>query len=92
MMECGQYNELWKEIHMMPEETAQAGLDIRATKIMPIHWGSFKLAMHPWTEPVERVSDKAATLGLPVVVPKIGEPIYLEETSGYQDKWWENFN
>jgi L-ascorbate metabolism protein UlaG (beta-lactamase superfamily) len=90
MMECGQYNELWKEIHMMPEETAQAGLDIKAKKIMPIHWGAFKLAMHSWTEPVERVSIKAKELGLPVVVPKIGEPIYL--TGKYQDKWWEKFN
>ena len=92
MMECGQYNELWKEIHMMPEETAQAGLDIMAKKIMPIHWGAFKLAMHPWTEPVERVSNKAAELGLPVVVPKIGEPIYLSETNKYQDNWWKDFN
>lgn len=92
MMECGQYNELWKEIHLMPEETAQAGLDVRAKKIMPIHWGAFKLAMHPWTEPAERVSTKAAELGLPVIFPKIGEPIYLNETDKYREKWWENFN
>jgi len=54
MMECGQYNELWKEIHMMPEETAQAGVDVKAKVIMPIHWGAFKLAMHPWVDPIER--------------------------------------
>ena len=28
MMECGQYNSLWSEIHMFPEETAQAGVDV----------------------------------------------------------------
>lgn len=91
MMECGQYNELWKEIHMMPEETAQAGLDIKAKKIMPIHWGAFKLAMHPWTEPVERVSKKALELGVSVTVPKIGEPIYLDSDQVLKEPWWVNF-
>ena len=92
MMECGQYNELWKEIHMMPEETAQAGLDVKAKKIMPIHWAAFKLAMHSWTEPVERVSKKAAELGIPLMVPKIGEAIYFQTTETYEDNWWNNFN
>ncbi|MFS4468773.1 MBL fold metallo-hydrolase [Maribacter sp. 2210JD10-5] len=88
MMECGQYNELWKEIHMMPEETAQAGLDVGAKQIMPIHWGGFKLAMHPWTEPVEKVSKKAGDLGLPIIVPKIGAYIYLNENETDMEKWW----
>jgi len=48
MMECGQYNELWNEIYMMPEEDAQAGLDVRAKKVMPIHWGAFKLVIDTW--------------------------------------------
>jgi len=65
MLECGQYNEVWKEIHMMPEETAQAGVDLEAKKIMPIHWGAFKLALHSWTDPVERVTKKASELGIP---------------------------
>ncbi|QLG45617.1 MBL fold metallo-hydrolase [Costertonia aggregata] len=92
MLECGQYNELWKEIHMMPEEAAQAGLDIKAKKIMPIHWGSFKLAMHPWTEPVSRILKKATELNIPVTVPKIGEPIYLDTQNISKEKWWEAFN
>ena len=86
MMECGQYNEMWKEIHMMPEETAQAGIDIKAKFIMPIHWGAFKLAMHSWTDPIERVIKKAQSLDLPVIAPKIGEPIYLEEKTPTLDQ------
>ena len=91
MMECGQYNELWKEIHMMPEETAQAGLDVKAERIMPIHWGAFKLAMHPWTEPIERVSKKAQELGLPLITPRIGEPIYVNEKNSGSKNWWTNY-
>ncbi|RRQ50320.1 hypothetical protein DZC72_07120 [Maribacter algicola] len=88
MLECGQYNKLWHEIHMMPEETAQAGVDVKAKVIMPIHWGAFKLAMHPWTDPVVRVSDKAKELNLPIVTPKIGEFIYLAEPTSDDEAWW----
>ena len=90
-MECGQYNNLWPLVHMLPEETAQAGLDIKAKKMMPIHWGAFKLASHSWTEPVERISKKAKELNVDLVIPKIGEIIEI----GLNDSeeiypWWKN--
>ncbi|MDO1512587.1 MBL fold metallo-hydrolase [Maribacter confluentis] len=91
MMECGQYNELWKAIHMMPEETAQASIDVRAKRMMPIHWGAFKLAMHPWTEPIERVSVKAKELGVDMIAPKIGQPIYLDKPLAINEQWWLKF-
>ena len=74
MMECGQYNPLWSEIHMFPEETAQAGLDVKARKVMPIHWGAFKLAPHAWKDPIERVTAKAKELKVDLVIPEIGTP------------------
>ncbi|MBB6328373.1 L-ascorbate metabolism protein UlaG (beta-lactamase superfamily) [Algoriphagus iocasae] len=88
MMECGQYNERWKEIHMMPEETAQAGKDIQAKVMMPIHWAAFTLAMHSWTDPVERVFKKAEEIQMPVFVPKIGEYIDLNGNLQTQEFWW----
>jgi len=93
MIECGQYNELWPDVHMFPEETAQTGLDIRAHKIMPIHWGAFKLAMHSWTDPIERVTKTAKELNIDIIVPKIGESIFLKENDSIDttvnDKWWQ---
>lgn len=90
-MECGQYNNLWPLVHMLPEETAQAGLDIKAKRIMPIHWGAFKLASHSWTDPVERISKKAKELNVDLIIPKIGEIIEI----GLNDSeeiypWWRN--
>jgi len=90
LMECGQYNEKWADIHMMPEETAQAGIDLKAAKIMPIHWGSFKLAMHEWTDPVKRVKAKAEVLHLKVITPKIGEEIIVKNSTTTYTNWWEN--
>jgi len=90
MIECGQYNELWPDVHMFPEETAQAGLDLKAKKMMPIHWGAFKLSTHRWTDPVERVSKKAKELNIELITPKIGEPIDLIETQSTFLEWWKD--
>lgn len=89
MMECGQYNENWSNIHMMPEETAQAAVDIKTKQMMPIHWGAFTLALHDWTEPVERVTVAAQKLGMPLFTPKIGEPIDLTKQEKPSSLWWK---
>ncbi len=89
MMECGQYNKMWPDVHMFPEETAQAGLDVQAKHIMPIHWGAFKLAMHSWKDPVERVIRKAKELNIPVITPKIGEPFFIKNNEELDNNWWK---
>jgi len=86
-MECGQYNESWPYIHMMPEETVKASFDIKAQKVVPIHWGKFKLSLHSWTEPVERLVIQSKADSMHYIVPKIGE-IISEETVG-GERWWE---
>ncbi|MDX5337803.1 MAG: hypothetical protein LPK25_02175, partial [Cyclobacteriaceae bacterium] len=73
---------------MMPEETAQAGVDLGAKTIMPIHWGAFTLAMHSWTDPVERVLIKAEQLDIPVFIPKIGEFFEVEPEMQIKEWWW----
>ncbi len=92
LMECGQYNENWPEIHMMPEETVQAAIDIKSLVAMPIHWGAFTLALHSWTDPVERMRQKANALNLPITTPKIGEQFIIgNRDEGYPiEKWWES--
>ncbi|WP_229252616.1 MBL fold metallo-hydrolase [Dyadobacter helix] len=88
ILECGQYNEMWPYIHMMPEETAQASVDLRAKVLWPVHWGKFALGMHAWNEPIIRVSKKAEEMGIKLTTPRIGEQIVLPNTLPDQ-KWWE---
>ncbi len=90
MLECGQYNTMWPDVHMFPEETVQAGVDIGAKSIMPIHWGSFKLALHSWTDPIERATVKAKDLDIPMVTPRIGQPVVLDTLKKPQEIWWRN--
>ena len=88
MLECGQYNEMWPDVHMFPEQTAQAAVDLGAKQFMPIHWGAFKIAMHTWTDPIERVTKKAEELNIPILTPKIGEPINLQNLRP-TERWWD---
>ena len=43
-MENGQYNTSWAQIHMMPEEVAQATMDLQAKMLLPVHCGKFALS------------------------------------------------
>lgn len=87
ILECGQYNHHWPFIHMMPEETVQAALDLKAAALMPVHWGKFRLAMHAWNEPVQRVMKRATENGLPLVTPALGERITVGVIPPLRE-WW----
>ena len=90
MMECGQYNEQWTQIHMTPEESILASIDLQANLMMPIHWGSFKLALHAWDDPIIRATKKAAELNVQISTPKLGEAIILNGGGYPSSKWWVN--
>lgn len=89
-MECGQYNKLWHQIHMHPEETVQASFDVNAKKAMPYHWGGFALSTHHWKEPVKRFTTQATIKQLQYIVPQLGEIVNYKETKIYKN-WWEEF-
>ena len=88
MLECGQYNPSWPNIHMFPEEVVTAGQDLRAKAVLPVHWGKFALAYHSWTEPVERFTKRANEVGFPYTTPKIGEPVVIGSTLP-KTEWWK---
>lgn len=92
MIECGQYDKHWAGMHMVPEESVQAGIDAQAKTIMPIHWGCFTLANHAWIDPVERFTKKAKELNITTATPQIGESILLKSIEYPHEKWWERFD
>ncbi len=86
-MECGAYNEGWSEIHMFPEETAQAHLDLKGKLLLPIHWGKFDLSLHPWKESVNRLSRKAKEENIRLFTPEIGQMVSFQDSTEL-DEWW----
>ncbi|PGD07979.1 hypothetical protein COM34_16815 [Bacillus wiedmannii] len=88
LMECGQYDTRWSAIHMLPEETVQAHIDVKGDLLLPIHWGAFTLALHEWSDPIERVTKEAKRLGINIATPQIGESITLKSTDYPSSAWW----
>lgn len=90
LMECGQYDERWAAIHMMPEETVQAFADVRGSLLIPIHWAAFTLSLHAWTDPVERAAKEAHRRGLRMATPRIGEPVSIGSEVYPAAPWWRD--
>ena len=89
IMECGQYNENWHQIHMYPEESVQAGLDAGAKVMVPVHWGGFALAQHHWKDPINRFKREGLLKGVEIQTPRLGEVFsykYFQRNS-----WWDSF-
>ncbi|MFJ9241681.1 MBL fold metallo-hydrolase [Streptomyces sp. NPDC101776] len=94
MIQIGAYSEFWPDIHMTPEEGMRAHLDLQGGQphgvLLPIHWGTFNLALHPWAEPGEWTADEGAAVGQTVATPTPGEPF---EPGGdlTTTAWWRPF-
>lgn len=89
ILENGQYNEAWKYIHALPEDVIQASLDIQAENIIPVHSGKFALALHPWNEPLQKVTALGKDKNLNILTPKIGEKVDLNKADIHFQNWWE---
>jgi L-ascorbate metabolism protein UlaG (beta-lactamase superfamily) len=91
MIQVGAYSEFWPDIHMTPEEGVRAHLDLQGGTpggvLLPIHWGTFNLAPHPWAEPGEWMRDAARDAGQPVAFPRPGEPFEPGGTLP-TEPWW----
>ena len=87
LLECGQYNNAWPYIHSMPEELIIEGKELKASVVMPVHWGKFALAFHEWDEPVKRFVKAAEEAHINYTTPIIGEPVVLDE-SYPKINWW----
>lgn len=85
-MECGQYSDLWPDVHMRPEESVRAALDARVEMAMPVHWAGFTLAQHKWTEPAERFVREAEQQQLKYLIPRLGQAFSCG--SVIREKWW----
>ncbi|HSD56299.1 MAG TPA: MBL fold metallo-hydrolase [Candidatus Saccharimonadales bacterium] len=88
LLECGQYDRRWPNIHMEPEQTFAAHQDLRGKRLMPLHWGAFALALHSWVDSVERVRKAAKPHGVEVMTPKIGEIVPIKARIYPKTAWW----
>jgi len=87
-IECGAYGKSWPKVHMFPEQTVQAHLDLKGNVLHPIHWSTFNLALHPWYEPMERLTAAADFKSVKIATPVVGDTT-VYGTSIPAARWWE---
>src|SRR4051794_36591241 len=56
LIENGEYDAGWPAVHMTPEESLRAFLDLKAKVLVPVHNCGFDLAFHTWHEPLDRLA------------------------------------
>ncbi len=87
-LECGAYNKLWRGVHMFPEETVQAHIDLKGKTLHPIHWGTFNLSLHPWYEPMQRLKKAATANHIQIATPMAGQTVEYNSIP-YGSDWWQ---
>jgi L-ascorbate metabolism protein UlaG (beta-lactamase superfamily) len=87
LIQVGAYGDAWPDIHMKPEDGASAHLDVRAGVLIPLHWCTFNLAVHAWSEPVERLLDEAAARDITLAIPRPGDRINIDALPAVEP-WW----
>ncbi len=87
MLEVGAFHPAWGDIHLGPEHALQALALLGGGAFLPVHWGTFSLAMHAWDEPAETLVALAPRQGVRLVMPRLGEavePVRIDTVT----PWW----
>jgi len=72
ILENGQYNEDWSQIHTMPRQLPLEMEELGADSYVTVHHGKYSLAYHPWDEPLRNEKDATVKTGKPVGTLVIG--------------------
>jgi L-ascorbate metabolism protein UlaG (beta-lactamase superfamily) len=87
MLEVGAYHPAWGDVHLGPEGALKAHALLGGGPFLPVHWGTFSLAMHAWDQPAEALVEASAKGRVQLLMPRLGEPI--EPAHGaIVDPWW----
>jgi L-ascorbate metabolism protein UlaG (beta-lactamase superfamily) len=87
MLEVGAYHPAWGDIHLGPANALSALELLGAKSLLPVHWGTFNLALHAWDEPAEALLELAPRRGVELLMPRLGEPIEPARADGVTP-WW----
>jgi L-ascorbate metabolism protein UlaG (beta-lactamase superfamily) len=87
MLEVGAFHPAWGDIHLGPENALEALARLGGGAFLPVHWGTFNLAIHAWDRPAETLIELAPARSVQLVMPRLGEavePVRVERVQA----WW----
>ena len=89
LLEVGAFHPAWGDIHLGPDNALEALALLGGGPLLPIHWGTFNLAMHAWDMPPERLIAAAPARGAQLLMPRLGEAV--EPARGELiTPWWRD--
>lgn len=87
MLEVGAFHPAWGDIHLGPENALKALTLLGGGAFLPVHWGTFALAMHDWDQPAEALLALGPKSGAQLLMPRLGEAV--EPAHGCDPTpWW----
>jgi L-ascorbate metabolism protein UlaG (beta-lactamase superfamily) len=89
MLEVGAFHPAWGDIHLGPDNALEAHALLGGGALLPVHWGTFSLAMHDWDEPAETLLARAPGRGVQLVMPRLGEPVEPVQVERVK-AWWRS--
>ena len=87
MLEIGAWNAAWGDIHLGPANALRAFELLGGGTLLPVHWGTFDLALHRWDEPAETLVTLADAAKARVLTPLLGRPFEPEHVEN-PTRWW----
>lgn len=86
-IEIDGWNTGWPNTHMFPQEVIKATKELGAKKLLPLHWGVFDLALHPWHESIDMIFDENKNTNIQILTPIMGEKI--DSSTSTTKQWWK---
>lgn len=86
ILPIGAYDKSWPDIHIDPEQAVKAQFELKGKLLLPMHWGTFDVALHPWDEPIERFVAEAKKNQIGFVAPMMGELVTAD--SRFKENFW----
>ncbi|HYL02214.1 MAG TPA: MBL fold metallo-hydrolase [Steroidobacteraceae bacterium] len=90
MLEVGGWNAAWGDMHLGPDNALESAELLGGGSFLPVHWGTFSLAMHAWDQPPERLLELAPGSAARIMMPRLGEAVEPALASGRIDPWWRS--
>jgi len=90
MLEVGAFDPSWGDIHLGPANALAALKLLGGGVLLPVHWGTFSLAMHAWDEPIEtllHLAQQPGAQGAQLLLPRLGEPVQPARLTDVAP-WW----
>ncbi|MCR5003391.1 MAG: MBL fold metallo-hydrolase [Bacteroidales bacterium] len=77
IMENGQYNQMWNQIHTLPKYLGEEIRLLAPKRFVTVHHSKFRLSDHPWDEPLRNEILAEQETGVPLVRTYIGKVVEL---------------